>query len=182
MIVLGIDLGNKSRNSIAVVNEKEKVLTYSRLTYDGTITPWQHRQNVCKQIQAYIDKYNLTEEDWIVFEKVNLFMGNHISKLANILSLASIQTTIINEFSGKIGIAEVPVVTWKSKILKTRTASKEDSVSFVQRNYPKIKLELVVKHKRKADEIVLDNDTADAVCIGLYGQRFSDSLEKINWR
>ena len=83
MIVLGIDLGNKSRNSIAVVNEKEKVLTYSRLTYDGTITPWQHRQNVCKQIQAYIDKYNLTEEDWIVFEKVNLFMGNHISKLAN---------------------------------------------------------------------------------------------------
>ena len=58
MIILGIDLGNKSRNSIAVMNEKLELLEYSNLKYDPkTTTTWEHRKKICKQIQAYIDKY-----------------------------------------------------------------------------------------------------------------------------
>lgn len=172
MITLGIDLGNKSRNSIAVIDENENVLEWSRITYDGkTTTPLEHRKTICKQIRAYIKKYHLTKKDYLVFEKVNLFMGGHISKLSNIMSLAFIQATIINEFSKSIQIVEVPVVTWKSKVLGTRQASKSDSVAFVEKRYPEIDLTIFVPHKRKADEYIKDNDTADAICIGIYGQR-----------
>lgn len=172
MKVLGIDLGNKSRNSIVVMDETGVVLDYSRITYDKKkVTVWQHRKNICQQIRDYIEKYQLTQDDWIVFEKVNLFVGSHISKLNNIMSLAFLQATIINEFSECVSISEVNVRTWKSKVLNNPNAGKEESVKFVETYYPEVDLKVVIPHKRKGDEIIIDNDTADAVCIALYGQR-----------
>ena len=170
MIVLGIDLGNKSRNSIAVVDKDLQLLDYARHMYDGSCSVWQHRKNICKQIQDYIDKYHLTKDDYIVFEKINLFVGSRISRLDNITSLAFIQATIINEFSEQISISEVNVQTWKSKVLGSRSATKEDSVNYVEEHYPQVDLDVIIPHKRKEDEHVKDNDTADSVCIGIYGQ------------
>lgn len=169
MIVLGIDLGNKSRNAIAVVNESHQLLDYSCQLYDGSISVLEHRKNICNQIQEYINKYNLTKDDYIIFEKINLFVGSRVSKLANITSLAFIQATIINEFSDKITIVEVNVQTWKNTVLGSRSATKEDSVNYVEKNYPKVDLDVFVLHKCKADEIVKNNDLSDAVCIGVFG-------------
>lgn len=162
---IGIDLGNKSRNSICVM-DGDKLLEWSRLTYDGSITVWQHRKNICEQIRKYIKKYKLTKKDYLAFEQI--FFSRGFSRMANVTSMAFLQATIINEFSEKISIIEVHVQSWKSKVLGSRSATKEDAVNFVKENYPDVDLEIVVPHKRKADEIIIDNDTADAICIALY--------------
>lgn len=168
-MVIGIDLGNKSRNSIAVVKGK-KLLAYSNIKYDPkTTTTWAHRRKICAQIQKYIDKYHLTKNDYIIFEKVNMFMRGRNSKLANIMSLAFIQATIINEFSDKISIAEVNVMTWKKQVLGNGKAKKEESVAYVETNYPDVDLNVIVEHKRKPTEYLKDDDTADAICIGIFG-------------
>lgn len=169
-MIIGIDLGNKSRNSISVVDNDLKLLEYSNIKYDSkTTTTWEHRRRICKQISEYIEKYKLTKDDWIVFEKINMFMRGKNSRLSNILSLAFIQATIINEFSEKISISEVNVITWKSKVLKNGKAKKEDSVAYVENHYPQVDLNVVVEHKRKDTEYLKDDDTADAICIGVYG-------------
>jgi len=168
MIILGIDLGNKSRNSIAVMNEKLELLEYSNLKYDPkTTTTWEHRKKICKQIQAYIDKYKLTKDDYILFEQI--FFGRGYSRMANITSLAFIQATIINEFSDKISISEVHVQSWKSKVLGSRSATKDDSVAYVEEKYPQVDLNVIIEHKKKGTEITKDNDTADSICIATYG-------------
>lgn len=168
-MVIGIDLGNKSRNAIAVINGSE-LLEWSSLKYDTKLTtPWKHRKAICKQIHEYIKKYNLTKDDYIIFEKVNLFMRGYNSRLSNIMSLAFIQATIINEFSDLISISEVNVMTWKKLVLKNGKAGKDDSVKFVEENYPQVDLNVVIEHTRKETEYSKDNDTADAICIALYG-------------
>lgn len=165
-MIIGIDLGNKSRNSIAVM-DGDKLLEWSRLTYDGTISTWQHRKNICKQIRIYIDKYHLTKDDYILFEQIFFMRG--FSRMANVTSMAFLQATIINEFSDDISISEVHVQSWKSKVLGHRSATKEDAVALVENKYPEVDLNVIIPHKRKEDELVKDNDTADAICIALYG-------------
>ena len=168
-MVIGIDLGNKSRNAIAVMDHTT-LLDYSSLKYDPkTTTPWKHRKAICQQLHQYIDKYYLTKNDYMVFEKVNLFMRGYNSRLSNIMSLAFIQATLINEFSDLINIAEVNVMTWKKEVLGNGKAGKEDSVQFVEINYPQVDLNVVIEHKRKETEYTKDNDTADAICIARYG-------------
>jgi hypothetical protein len=168
-MVIGIDLGNKSRNSIAVL-DKFTLLDWTRFNFEDSDSAWQHRRKIVKQIQYYIDKYKLTSDDWILFEKINSFMHGYRSKIENITSLAFIQATIINEFSDKISIVEVPVVSWKAKVLGNRGAKKEDSIAYVEKYYPQVDLDIIIEHKRKGTtEIKKDDDTADAICIGLYG-------------
>ena len=87
----------------------------------------------------------------------------------NIISMAFIQATIINEFSDDISISEVHVQSWKCKVLGSRSAKKEDAVKFVETNYPNVNLDILVEHKRKENEIIKNHDLADAICIGLYG-------------
>lgn len=166
MIVIGIDLGNKSRNSIAVM-ENDKLLDWSRLHFKDSKSAWYHRKKIVEQIQDYIDKYNLTKEDYLLFEQI--FFSRGLSRMANVTSMAFLQATIINEFSDKISISEVHVQSWKSKVLGSRSATKEDAVALVEKNYPQVDLNILIPHKRKDDEYVKDNDTADAICLGLYG-------------
>lgn len=165
MIVIGCDLGNKSRNSLVVMDENRKVLEYSRIKYDSSSTTvLQHRRNICNCIREYIEKY---KPDYILFEKINLFVGSHVSKLNNIVSLAFLQCTIINEFSESIGISEINVQSWKALVLGNRNATKDDSVRFVRERYPEINLDILEKHKTVPDKTIVDNDTADACCIAI---------------
>ena len=167
-MIIGIDLGNKSRNSIAVMDSDSNLIEYSRLKYDAkTTTTWEHRKKICKQIQEYIDKYHLTKDDYLLFEQI--FFSRGLSRMANVTSMAFLQATIINEFSDKISICEVHVQSWKCKVLGGRSATKEDAVAYVEKNYPQVDLNVVIEHKRKGTEITKDNDTADAICIAKYG-------------
>lgn len=164
-MVIGVDLGNKSRNSIVVL-DGTKLIDWSRLNYKDSANAWEHRKKIIKQIKEYIKKYKLTKNDYLLFEQI--FFSRGLSRMANITSMAFLQATIINEFSDKISIVEVHVQSWKSKVLGSRSATKDDAVALVETNYPEIDLDIIVPHKKKGDEIIKDNDTADAVCIALY--------------
>ena len=164
-MIIGVDLGNKSRNSI-VVMDGTKLIEWSRLNYSDSANAWEHRKKICRQIKEYIKKYNLTKDDYLLFEQI--FFSRGLSRMANITSMAFLQATIINEFSDMISISEVHVQSWKCKVLGGRSATKEDAVTLVEKNYPEIDLNILVPHKRKGNEIIKDNDTADAVCIALY--------------
>lgn len=180
-MIIGIDLGNKSRNCIVVMDYNYKIHEYSSLTYDSKkTTPYEHRQKICKQIHEYIKKYNLTKNDWLLFEKISSFMHGYRSKLNNITSLAFIQATIINEFSNLISISEVAVVSWKAKILNNMSGTKEDAIDHVEKNYPEINLDIIEYHKRKGDIIVKNHDLADAICIAKYGNLINESKLKEN--
>jgi Holliday junction resolvasome RuvABC endonuclease subunit len=168
MIIIGVDLGNKSRNSIAVMNENLELLECSNVKYNSkTTTTWEHRKRIIKQLKEYIKKYNLTKDDYLLFEQI--FFSRGLSRMANITSMAFIQATIINEFSDIISISEVHVQSWKCKVLGGRSATKDDAVAYVEKNYPQVDLNVVIEHKRKGTEILKDNDTADAICIATYG-------------
>ena len=104
--------------------------------------------------------------------------------MANVTSMAFLQATIINEFSDDISISEVHVQSWKSKVLGQRSATKEDAVAFIESKYPQVDLDIVVHHQRKGDEIIKDNDTADAICIALFAQKVNTELlnkHKVNY-
>ena len=60
-------------------------------------------------------------------------------------------------------------MTWKKVVLGNGKAHKEDSVAFIEEHYPQVDLNVIVEHKRKETEYLKDDDTADAICIGLYG-------------
>jgi len=165
MIVIGVDLGNKSRNSICVMQDS-KLLEWSRLNYSDSNNTWEHRQKIVKQIKEYIKKYKLNKKDYLLFEQI--FFSRGLSRMANITSMAFLQATLINEFSNKISISEVHVQSWKSKVLGSRSATKDDAVNYVETYYPNVDLDIIVEHKKKGTEIIKDNDTADAVCIAKY--------------
>lgn len=165
-MIIGIDLGNKTRNSICVM-QGEKLLEWSRLNYADSKSAWHHRKKIVKQINEYIKKYKLTKNDYLLFEEIAFYRG--ISRMYNIVSMAFLQATIINEFSDKISISAVHVQSWKSKVLGNRSAKKEDAVTFVEYKYPQVDLNVIIEHKKKGNELVKDNDTADAICIGLFG-------------
>lgn len=164
-MTIGIDLGNLSRTSLVVL-DGTKLVDWSRFNRADSENTWEHRKKIVNQIYLYINKYGLTKDDILVYEQVHINRG--ITRLANITSMAFLQATIVNEFSDTISIYEVHVQSWKCRVLGGRGATKEDSVAFVEKNYPQIDLDLVEHHKRKGDVIIKDNDTADAVCIGLY--------------
>ena len=167
MYVLGIDLGNKTRTALVLLLDT-KLIEWSHFNYNESESAWHHRQKIVQKIKFYIDKYNLTKNDYILFEQI--FFSKGLSKMSNITSMAFLQATIINEFSNNISICEIHVQSWKSKVLGSRSATKEDSINFVEKHYPQINLNLIVHHKRKDDEIIKDHDTADAICIALFPQ------------
>ena len=166
-MVIGVDLGNKSRNSICVM-DGDKLLEWSRLNYVDAKNTLDHRKKIVKQIKEYIKKYKLTKNDYLLFEQI--FFSKGLSRMANITSMAFLQATLINEFSDKINIVEVHVQSWKCKVLGSRSATKEDAVALVEKNYPQVDLNIEIQRKRKGTEIIKDNDTADAICISLYSQ------------
>lgn len=180
-MIIGVDLGNKTRNSVCVM-QGDKLLEWSRLNYADSESAWHHRQKIVLQIRKYIKKYKLTKKDYLLFEEIAFYRG--VSRMYNIVSMAFLQATLINEFSDVISISTVHVQSWKSKVLGNRSAKKEDAVAFIEDHYPQVDLNIVIHHPKKGDEIVKDNDTADAICIALFAQKVDIELlnkHKVNY-
>lgn len=167
MYVLGIDLGNKTRTSLVLLLDT-KLIDYCYFNFYESNSAWEHRQKIIHKIKDYIDKYKLTKNDYILFEQI--FFSKGLSRMANVTSMAFLQATIINEFSNNICICEIHVQSWKSKVLGSRSATKEDAIAYVETHYPEIDLNININHKRKGIEIIKDHDTADALCLAIFPQ------------
>lgn len=175
MINIGIDLGNKTRTSIAVL-DGEELLDLCKFDYADSESAWHHRQKIIKQIKIYIDKYHLNSNNYLLFEEIAFYKG--LTRMYNIVSMAFIQATLINEFSSQISIVAVHVQSWKSKVLGNRSAKKEDAIAFVEAKYPQVDLNIVEHHRKKGDVIIKDHDSADSICIGIYGSKADPKVLK----
>ena len=166
-IKFGEKVAVKYADEIIVLSENVKKYfkdTYNRETVfipNGVNKPVIVKADIIKK------EFGLNKDDYILFEEIAFYRG--ISRIYNIVSMAFLQATLINEFSDRISISAVHVQSWKSKVLGNRSAKKEDAVAFIESKYPQVDLDIVVHHPKKGDEITKDNDTADAICIGLYG-------------
>lgn len=164
---------------LAIRSIDNELLFYENIPYDSS-TPWEHRQKIVKEIEKLNEEYIF---DTIIFEKINLYRGGFISHLSGILSLCRYQSTLIDKFSGKYDIYQVNVQSWKSKILGSSKATKDDAIAYVKKNYPEVNLQREIVHKRKENEIIESHDLADAICISElinYPEFFTDK-DKMNW-
>lgn len=162
MIVLGCDLGMKSINALAVRDtESDKVLSYIHTNKKDYKNPYSHRKFIVDIIDELHSDYNI---DLLLFEKINLFRGQHISNLSNILSLAFLQCSIIDSFSNDFDIAHIDVRSWKSKVLGSAKSKSEDVIKFVSNRYKEVNLVL----DDSKDELIYNEHLADAIAITLY--------------
>lgn len=163
--IISVDIAGKARVGFSCFNlQSKKLLTYSSLSFDRKTSSREHRDRVIKEI------YNLTDIEYldaIIFERINLYRNSKIS-LPTILSLARVQTSIIDEFGSEAcKIFDVNVQSWKARILGSRTATKEDSVAWVLANYPRTR-DLICLPDDKKGRKVYNHDLADAICIGKF--------------
>lgn len=175
MKILAIDIGGKTRNGFCLMDsETLEIIKSSYVVYDTKSTPWNHRQKILKEIKEYYLPY----ADAIVFERINLFRGKGVSPLANITSLCKLQTTLIDNLSQLINIYDVPVKTWKCRVLSSGNATKEDSIKFVQEHYSYIDLEIPVYSVKNPDKVIYNHDLADSICIAYAACRYPDIILK----
>lgn len=176
MNILGMDIGGKTRNGLCLMNsDSERIIKSSFIVYDSKGTPLDHRMRILKEVRSYINDYGV---DYIVFERINLFRGQGVSPLANIISLCKLQTTLIDNLSDLVPIADVVVRSWKSRILGSAKATKEDALKYVSQKYPEIDLKVPKFVVKNPDPFEWNHDLADSVCISLYGCRNIRDLEK----
>ena len=129
-MICAVDIGGKSRNGIAIRNSNGELLYWNYIVYDTKGTPLEHRKKIVNLIQNLYNTYNF---DIILYEQVNLFRKGLIS-LSSIESLVKVQTSILDNFSDKCKIIEIPVRSWKAMVLKDyngANADKNDAINWV---------------------------------------------------
>lgn len=163
--IISVDIAGKARVGISCFNlQSKKLISYTSLSFDRKLSSREHRDKIIEGIYSLSDIEDL---DAIIFERINLYRNSKIS-LPTILSLARVQTSIIDEFGSEAcKIFDVNVQSWKAKVLGSRTATKEDAVQFVLTNYPRTR-DLIRLPDDKKGRKVYNHDLADAICIGKF--------------
>ena len=106
--------------------------------------------------------------DVTLYEKINLFRASKIS-LPSILSLCKVQTSILDNFSDKATIIEIPVQSWKAMVLKNyggAHADKDSAINWVIENeIDKHNLDIPIQVEVGVRKKVLEfnHDLADAI-------------------
>lgn len=129
MNILAVDIAGKARNGFALRNSDGDLLWWNTLPKLKE-NPVEHRRKIVKIIKECMEKYQV---DVILYEKINLFRCSKIS-LPSILSLCKVQTSILDNFSDKATIIEIPVQSWKAMVLKNyggAHADKDSAVNWV---------------------------------------------------
>lgn len=156
MIVCGLDIGGASNNGICVMNESGKIIKLLEVPFKGK-TKGEHRRFISSLVRRVVIETEATD---ILLEAVRLYRGGHISPLADIMSLGKLTGSIIDSCYDICNIHQVQVNSWKSRVLGSKNATKDDSVSFVLKNYG----------------IKVSHDVADSICIARCGIYFEDVM------
>lgn len=161
--VLGIDIGGATRMGVALFDMEEKqLLVHKTIRRIDSKTNLEHRMRLVNTINEIRKDYHI---DVLIFESIRLFSYGRI-QMSTILSLCKVQTTIINEFSGCFDIYSVDVRSWKSKVLGSAKADKNDAIRQVMHKFPEVNIfDEIVKPRKKETVIELNHDLADAILI-----------------
>lgn len=143
-----------------------ELLCWNYLKYDSK-NPVEHRQKLTRILLDYFETYKY---DIILYEQINLFRRGLIN-LSSIISLARVQTTILDNFSDKCKIVEIPVRSWKAMVLKNyhgANSDKDDAINWVidneiEKNNKDIDL-LVTTGGTRKQYLEFNHDMADAIC------------------
>lgn len=165
-IICAVDIAGKARTGIAIRNDNGELLCWDYLKYDSP-NPCIHRKKLIRILQNYYDIYKY---DIILYEQINLFRRGLIN-LGSIVSLARVQTSILDNFSDKCKIIEIPVRSWKAMVLKDyhgASSDKDDAVNWVidneiDKNGKNIDLLVTTGGPRK-QYLEFNHDMADAIC------------------
>lgn len=160
MICLGIDesytnFGISVIEGTSIANGKiKKVKSYN---YKGLKSKTEKRKFISKLMKHAIEKYN---PDIIMVERIRLFSKGFLSKNYLITTGALIATIVDAAFPQKV--YSVDTRCWKSRVIGNSKGSKQVSVKYVYGRYGK----------------KLNDDAADAVCIGLFGLEYKKWLSE----
>ena len=166
MNLLSVDIAGKARNGFALRNDNGELLWWDTLPKLKE-TPVEHRAKIVKIIKKCMDQFPV---DIILYEKINLFRCSKIS-LPSILSLCKVQTSILDNFSNKCTIIEIPVQSWKAMVLKNfggAHADKEGAINWVIENEIEkhnldVPITVEVGVRKKTTEF--NHDLADAIAM-----------------
>ena len=161
--VLGIDLGGSSSNSLCLFDNKlNNIIAYNTISRNASKSNLEHRLKIIDAIKE-ISAFGI---DILIFESIRLFSYGHI-QMQTILSLNKVQTTIINEFSDCFDIYQVDVRAWKSRVLGSAKADKNDSIRYVLNRFgDRVDLIDKIEKPRKHETVLeLNHDLADSICI-----------------
>lgn len=151
MKVLGID---QSYTCSGIACAEDGVVTECYAHKYVSKTKRGKRREIRKIVRARRDGL-----DMVVVERVRLFSGGFIS-IKSIVGLASLVMTI-SDAAGKIPVYSADTRAWKSKVLGSAKATKEDAVEFV-----------------KTLGYVVNDDAADAACLALYAFNRQANLKR----
>lgn len=157
---MGVDIGNATRNGIAILNDKEQLIYSTNIPYNKKITKGQHRRNVAKQVRELVQEYDVKA---LIIERVKMHRGGNLSKLTSIISLSKITAAILDNCFDLCSVYDCETISWKANVLGHRDATKEDAVTYVLCTYKK----------------EVPHDEADAVCECLYLIRSINKTDRI---
>lgn len=158
MISLGFD-ESYTQIGVSVVEGKNsknaKLLFYNSYNYKNCKNKSEKRKFVKKLVKKLIEKYN---PDIILVERIRTFSQNFIS-VPYIKTTGALIATIVDTCYPK-EVYSVDTRSWKSRICGSASgmhrADKGVSVRYVMKRF----------------DLTLNDDTADAICIALYGLDF----------
>lgn len=164
IVLMAIDIGGASENGITIMNEREQILHYESVKFNKSLGKGHHRREISKHISFLVDTYNVQR---ILVERVNLFRGDSVSKLANIESLSRLVAGITDATYDRCQIYDVAVKSWKAQVLGNTSKDKQFAINYVKLLY----------------KLDVSEHVADSICIAVFGIRnwirFEDELKNI---
>jgi len=146
MNVLGVDLG--TRHFALCIMDEKGICHTEELNMSKVKSHKERRKMVWKLLNEMDTNYSIVKPDIVVLEKIILFHKSHIN-VDTIKRLGGLSYLVIDHYFS-IDSYEVPVQSWKSAVLGSARAKKEDSIKYVESKYG----------------VITKNDNlADAICI-----------------
>lgn len=146
---MAVDIGGATRNGIAIVNSKQELIYSESIPKLNSITIGEHRRRVAARVRELCTTHSVVV---VGMERVRSFRGGVQSSIRNIVSLAKETGAIIDNVHDIADVVDYEVVSWKSKVLKNKSADKSFAVDFVKGRY----------------KVDVPHDEADAICSALY--------------
>lgn len=173
MIVIGIDQ-SYTKTGVALVKD-DTVLKYKTLSFKGCKNKTDKRKTVhrflLKVIKDALDVRSEPSEPIIIIcERIRTYTGGFGLRPKYLISTGALIATIVDTaYEFDIEVFSVDTRAWKSQIVGKANKGKDEDSKTETIKFVKEKLGIDVSYLNKKGEICYEDDTADAICIGLYG-------------
>jgi len=158
MNILGVDLGTR-HFALCIMNE-EGICHTEELDMSKIKSHKERRKMVWELLNEMDCDYSIVKPDMVVLEKIILFHKSHIN-VDTIKRLGGLSYLVIDHYYG-VDSYEVPVQSWKTSVLGSARATKEDAIVYVKEKYG-------VETK--------NDNLADAICIAECGHNHFHKLK-----